>query len=439
MHLVYIGCWLFLLGGQSVYGKDEGLMVNGTSSGLGTLANGGTNVDGDWNQTVLQARSVVYRDLEEDEESNVLVEAGLSRRRLQVIDKIIGENCTEDSKINIRKLPDEFEKALNQFLNEKAGGAFKDKEIAPDVLTRKIPFVGSSIEDFIGDGLETMKGWFNEAVSQLGTDHLVDTNSCFGSTRDGTIYGNCTDEDSFVEVALESPGVKVTFCPIFRKTFNDITLNTAGIFDAIEDFVEVDINGGDLKLEASAQTSGTVVFTLDKRIPKFKNATFDPFQATLSLESTDSLSVTVGLGMVDLSSTDTTARASVTLFVDSTTGDDDKPIPTFELDAGYSLEGKVGLSTGLKGLEDLPSSAKFTITELDVFDPKPVVDLDAEGFNFKEFMSFGPKSAITMLHFVDSALVRSQENELMNVLIPTTTTPLSEVLATGSVFTSRYV
>jgi hypothetical protein len=317
------------------------------------------------------------------------------------------------------------------------------------VFNEDLPIVGKSINELVdqGDGTGissyfsgTLTSVIDSIPENLSTEHLqtalngeldLPVDPCGLNAPQGFLV---TGDDENVEISI-------SFCIGFSETL-EITSN--GMFDSLEESL-------DIKAGVSLDVGSYLKFsaTLNTEDETFH---LDPITAALSLDTL--ASITVGLGMLDLSSEAQVVLAASYEIIHCPEGtcsgqgdllqtDENDITPLFYLNriASYEISGDIELAADslLPGFEfdgvGLPS---FNIGEPLFFDPDSIPTFEFTGFEWGDFSSFSPLNAVNLLKIIDSAIVRVQENEgFTTVNIPLLKKPFSEVLATGSIVTKK--
>jgi hypothetical protein len=322
------------------------------------------------------------------------------------------------------------------------------------VFNEDLPIVGKSINELVdqGDGTGISSYFSDTLTSVIGsiTENLTaeDLELALNSelTKLATLPdGSCGLDNApqgfLVTGADENVEISISFCVGFSETL-EITSN--GMFDVLEESL-------DIKAGASLVVGSYLKFgaTLDIEGETFD---LDPITAALSLDTL--ASITVGLGMLDLSSEAQVVLAASYEIIHCPEGtcsgqgdllqtDENDATPLFYLKraASYEISGEIELAADslLPGFEfdgvGLPS---FNIGEPLFFDSDSIPTFEFTGFEWGDFASFSPLNAVNLLKIIDSAIVRVQENEgFTTVNIPLLKKPFSEVLATGSIVTNK--
>ena len=344
-----------------------------------------------------------------------------------------------------------------------------------DALEKPIPLIGKSFNELIGgepgvslasvldltEFVEYAKSVYNGS-SDLTADQLkLALEEYF--IRDGTgqlspktideMPNRCSGADP---ISVTHDGNVWTFTLCVDIMFSRSTQFSApGLFDSFDGFVKLETDSGaEVAVKASLSVGADLKIDLKDSNDPVITITIDPLVGTLAVDA--GVDFTVALGMLDVE-TAATVKAEARLELEicddiSTTAlclDEEASLDTpskvsLTRTANYTLEGDISLSAddafpGVANLLKLQdgSRARLTIADADVFDEEPP-DVEVKGFDFlTKFQDFSPSNAVDMLRIADAALVRAQENPAFNVNLPITNKRFSDVLATGSVLTSK--
>ena len=334
-----------------------------------------------------------------------------------------------------------------------------------DAMSKSLPFIGKSFNEMMGGDGKTVADLLNftdlvqyvkNANSNLlyynKTDLQNNLTSYLVSKAAGP-SGACTGGLVSISVdTLPTPKVAITFCAKLAFT-RSTSFDTVGLFDALDGFVEMETAAG-----AGADFTATLTFKaslkFDKANPSAPEVTIDPLNGSLSCNA--NADFTVALGMLDVSTTaNVKAYANFTLdYCGTACNQADKNLINaskllLTRHANFSLTGDLTLATGqeVKGITELlaglsastPSlTPSLTIGVADVFDPSPSVKVTPSNFTFlNNLKEFSPSNAVNLLRMADAALVRAQENTALDINLPFTKRRFSQILATGSVLTSK--
>jgi hypothetical protein len=340
-----------------------------------------------------------------------------------------------------------------------------------EVLTKKIPFVGKSLNKLVtgasaGSGIDAvlnLASLLNVNNFPNGDEYnLTDVQdimiTSFEDYVDSFIPGSsvvgtapCPADSPIVLYGnLSESAVTVTVCA--ELTFTSIVeLDASGLFDVLDGFAEIDL---ELMLDVTATVAfgANFTYTLDD-VENHGAINLSPVVVSLGAEAFATLNLTVG--MLDLAS-----NASVSVngefeltFCNNFTstcedigevfGNFSDGNSSFYLDrnVGYIIAGDFAASTGLDPIPGLtlPSfGAGFLIDEASVFNPAPNITFPGmDDIDLLSFIDFSPQNGIGLLKKIDSALARAEENEAFDINIPFSKVSLSKILATGSVVTSK--
>ena len=338
-----------------------------------------------------------------------------------------GQACDNNSALDIAGLKDQFD----EFIKSDYESAITIVDDIQDKLDVTLPLLGESFDGFIGDipqNLQSMYGDLKTFVTNFETSLGEDT--CY--TESVTIT-TCDDDEMEIVFDIDEESLRITLCPSISLSSPSIELNPTGLFDALDESYELDTNGATIDVDIELGFDASVTFSLDAdtKRPVFSEIVFDsPFTAAITVDG--QADIIFALGMLDLSST---ANVGFDALLSLTPPISDDDSLSFDATAGYNLNGIVSVAVDVEGIDDLAADAQFSIVEADIYNPNPVVNVDAP--DLMDLVKLSPKSAVTMLHVVDSALVRAQENKLFEVNVPITDKKLTEILATGSVLTNR--
>ena len=331
--------------------------------------------------------------------------------------------------VDISGLQNQFNSFQNEF--ETSISITSDIQSKMDVV---LPLVDTSFDEFIGGDVSThLQSMFSDMKSFVTNLESSLTGTCY---TDSVTITTCEDDDN-MEIVFDkgTSSLKVTLCPTLTLPSTTVTLNPSGLFDSLEDSYELvvtDDGGAQVAVDVTLGFRASVTFSLDsKKQPVYNNdITFtDAFTADITVDGT--ADIILALGMVDLTST---ANVKFNAVLSLTPESDDSV--TFDAQANYELNGNVAIGVDIDGIDDLSADASFSIVEADIYNPNPIVSVDAP--NLTDMVKLSPKNAVKMLHVIDSALVRAQENQLFeSVNVPITDKKLSDIFATGSVLTNR--
>jgi len=257
--------------------------------------------------------------------------------------------------------------------------------------------------------------------------------------------GGCVVNDPLAVVLSESD-LYVIFCGRVRYQ-RSMVLDGKGLFDTVDQPFEITL---------AAASTFTVDFLMKATLVIKADATYSLsdtfFQLSLNINLRPTLTFT--LGMLDL-----TANANVYIngefvFVVCSYGFVQGidlclaayPSPYYSRLSpskdfyyhralSYQVNGALTLATNVPGL-NIGNTAHVNIVEDDLFDPDPVVTIT--GFDYTDFLAFSPENCVSFLLLLDSALVRAQEQDLMQKnKLPFTEKTYANLLSTGSVITSH--
>jgi hypothetical protein len=276
-----------------------------------------------------------------------------------------------------------------------------------DILNTELPLLGKTINELIGgaegksiDSLLDLSEFVNAVgnaeltKAELATeleDYLKKLDPVGIQTLTCPLAGNAV---VVVEWSTDTV-IVVTFCAGF-SLMRSATLNAEGLFDEIADVIEVDLEFV-ASVEASLLFSAT--FTLDLESPETTHITLNPIEAEVKVGG--NFDITVGLGMLDLTS-NATVVAQASFGLEYCTGGcpvigsgEQLGTSDFYLErfGNYSMSGDVALDADFPGVPDL-TLARFSIEEPDLFSPSPVVEVT--GFNKSDFVTFSPENAVTL-------------------------------------------